>query len=89
MTNNIGNDMKSFNQQLFSMDIEDLKLTKDLITDLIKNKIKSTLKVGMNVFIVQKTKKTSGVITKINQKKCLVKSGMTTYQVPMSMLEAA
>jgi len=89
MTNNIGNDMKSFNQQLFSMDIEDLKLTKDLISDLIKNKIKSTLKVGMNVFIVQKTKKTSGVITKINQKKCLVKSGMTTYQVPMSMLEAA
>ena len=89
MTNNIGNDMKSFNQQLFSMDIEDLKLTKDLITDIIKNKIKSTLKVGMNVFIVQKTKKTPGVITKINQKKCLVKSGMTTYQVPMSMLEAA
>ena len=89
MTNNIGNEMKSFNQQLFSMDIEDLKLTKDLITDIIKNKIKSTLKVGMNVFIVQKTKKTPGVITKINQKKCLVKSGMTTYQVPMSMLEVA
>ena len=89
MTNNIGNDMKSFNQQLFSMDIEDLKLTKDLISDLIKNKIKSTLKVGMNVFIVQKTKKTPGVITKINQKKCLVKSCMTTYQVPMTMLEAA
>jgi len=36
MTNNIGNDMKSFNQQLFSMDIEDLKLTKDLISDLQK-----------------------------------------------------
>ena len=89
MTNNIGNDMKSFNQQLFSMDIEDLKLTKDLITEIIKDKIKSTLKVGMNVFIVQKTKKTPGVITKINQKKCLVKSGMTTYQVPMSMLEVA
>ena len=89
MTNNIGNDMKSFNQQLFSMDIEDLKLTKDLISDLIKNKIKSTLKVGMNVFIVQKTKKTSGVITKINQKKCLVKCNFTTYQVPMAMLEVA
>ena len=43
MKNNIGNDMKSFNQQLFSMDIEDLKLTKDLITDLIKNKIKGFL----------------------------------------------
>ena len=89
MTNNIGNEIKVFNQHLFSMTVDDLKLTKDLINDLIKNKIKSTLKVGMNVFIVQKTKKTPGVITKINQKKCLVKTGMTTYQVPMSMLEAA
>ena len=89
MKNNIGDEMKTFNRHLFMMSVDDLKLTKDLINDLIKNKIKSTLKVGMNVFIVQKTKKTPGVITKINQKKCLVKSGMTTYQVPMTMLEAA
>ena len=41
---------------------------------------------------VKKTKKTPGVITKINQKKCLVKMDGaigTIYQVPFQMLEAA
>ena len=52
-------------------------------------KIKSTLKVGSKVNIVQKTKKTPGVITKIMRSKCLVKCSITTYRVPMSMLEAA
>ena len=89
MNNNIGNEMKNFNNHLFSMSVDDLKLTKDLINDLIKSKIKSILKVGMKVNIVQKTKKTPGVITKINQKKCLVKCNFTTYQVPMAMLEVA
>ena len=44
----------------------------------------------MKVNIVQKTKKTSGVIKKIMQSKCLVTiaSGVT-YRVPMSMLEVA
>jgi len=43
----------------------------------------------MNVFIVQKTKKTPGVITKIMQSKCLVDLSGRIYRVPMSMLEAA
>ena len=86
---NIGTEMNIFNKHLLSMSVDDLKITKDLINDLIKNKIKSVLKVGMKVNIVQKTKKTPGVITKINQKKCLVKVNLTTYQVPMSMLEVA
>ena len=83
-------DTNKFNQKLFSMSIEDLNNTKDLIADIIKNKIKSVMKVGMKVNVVQKTKKTSGVITKIMQSKCLVTidSG-TTYRVPMSMLEVA
>jgi hypothetical protein len=89
MQNNIGNEMKSFNQQLFSMSVDDLNLTKDLINDLIKSKVKSTLKVGMKVNVVQKTKKTPGVITKIMQSKCLVDLSGRTYRVPMSMLEAA
>ena len=89
MKNNIGNEMKNFNNHLFSMSVDELNTTKDLINDLIKSKIKSILKVGMNVNIVQKTKKTPGVITKINQKKCLVKCNFTTYQVPMAMLEVA
>ena len=83
-------DNNKFNQQLFSMSIEDLNNTKALIADIIKNKIKSVMKVGMKVNIVQKTKKTSGVIKKIMQSKCLVTiNNGTTYRVPMSMLEVA
>ena len=83
-------DTNKFNQKLFSMSIEDLNMTKDLIADIIKSKIKSVMKVGMKVNIVQKTKKTSGVIKKIMQSKCLVTiNNGTTYRVPMSMLEVA
>ena len=83
-------DTNKFNQKLFSMSIEDLNNTKDLIADIIQSKIKSVMKVGMKVNIVQKTKKTSGVIKKIMKSKCLVTiSSGTTYRVPMSMLEVA
>ena len=89
MQNNIGNEMNIFNKHLFNMSVDELNTTKDLITDLIKNKVKSILKVGMKVNVVQKTKKTPGVITKIMQSKCLVDLSGRTYRVPMSMLEAA
>ena len=82
-------DMNTFNKQLFSMSVEELNTTKDLIADIIKNKIKSEMKVGMNVNVVQKTKKTPGIITKITKARCLVKIKDMTYRVPMSMLEAA
>ena len=82
-------EMNTFNNKLFSMSIEDLNNTKDLIVDIIKNKVKSVMKVGMKVNVVQKTKKTSGVITKIMQSKCLVDLSGKIYRVPMSMLEAA
>ena len=83
-------DTNKFNQKLFSMSIEDLSNTKNLIEDIIKSKVKSVMKIGMKVNIVQKTKKTSGVIKKIMQSKCLVTIGSgVTYRVPMSMLEVA
>ena len=82
-------EMNTFNNKLFSMSIEDLNITKDLIADIIKNKVKSVMKVGMTVNVVQKTKKTSGVITKIMQSKCLVDLSGRIYRVPMSMLEVA
>ena len=44
---------------------------------------------GQKVFVVQKTKKTPGVITKINQSRCVVDMLGRSYRVPMSMLEAA
>ena len=48
---------------------------------------KSTLVVGSKVWVVQKTKKTAGVITKMNIKKALVDMNGMSYRVPFSMLE--
>jgi hypothetical protein len=48
---------------------------------------KSTLVVGSKVWVVQKTKKTAGVITKMNIKKALVDMNGMIYRVPFSMLE--
>ena len=48
---------------------------------------RATFKVGDEVYVVQKTKKTPGIITKINVKKCLVDMMGRSYRVPMAMLE--
>ena len=48
---------------------------------------KTTLVVGSKVWVVQKTKKTVGVITKMNIKKALVDMNGMIYRVPFSMLE--
>jgi hypothetical protein len=45
------------------------------------------LVVGMNVWVIQKTKRTSGVIKKINKTRCLVDMSGSQYNVPMSMIE--
>ena len=50
---------------------------------------KSSLSVGDNVFVVQKTKRTPGVITKMNIKKAIVDMNGMLYNVPFSMLELA
>ena len=72
---------------LNNMTVAQLKDTKDVIDVIVKNKLKRELLVGAEVYIVQKTKKTPGVITKIMQSRCLVKMRDMTYRVPMSMLE--
>ena len=74
-------------ETLNKMTVAQLKDTKDMIDITIKLKVKSELKVGSEVYIVQKTKKTPGVIKKIMQSRCLVKMRDMTYRVPMSMLE--
>ena len=81
--------LTEINKQLLSLNVEDLNITKDYITDLIKTKVKSMMRVGMKVNVVQKTKKTPGVITKIMNAKCLVDMSGRIYRVPMTMLEAA
>ena len=50
---------------------------------------KASLGVGDNVFVVQKTKRTPGIITKVNVKKAIVDMRGRSYSVPLSMIEAA
>ena len=50
---------------------------------------KAALSVGANVFVVQKTKKTPGVITKMKVKKAIVEMSGMSYNVPLAMLELA
>ena len=50
---------------------------------------KSALSVGSKVNVVQKTKKTLGIITKMNIKKAVVDMNGILYNVPFSMLELA
>ena len=76
-------------EQLDSLSVTQLKNTKDIIDVMIKNKVKNEMKVGMNVNVVQKTKKTPGIITKIMNARCLVDLSGKVYRVQMSMLEAA
>ena len=76
-------------KMLTDMNINQLNDTKTMIDSLIKSKVRNEMKVGTKVLVVQKTKKTPGVITKIMNSKCLVDLSGRIYRVPMSMLEAA
>jgi len=77
--------IKSLNE----MSITQLNDTKAMIDTLIKQKVRSEMTVGTKVNVVQKTKKTPGVITKIMNTKCLVDLSGRVYRVPMTMLEVA
>ena len=50
---------------------------------------KATLNVGDNVWVVQKTKRTAGVIEKVNIKRAIVNMQGSNYNVPLSMIEVA
>jgi uncharacterized protein YwbE len=79
-------------KDIMGMSLAELNALTSFVNEVKVINAKSTLEVGMKVNIVQKTKKTPGTITKVNQKKCLVKiDGAigTIYTVPMKMLEAA
>ena len=75
--------------QLMGLTLSELTQVQSLIQEVKTMKAKAALSVGANVFVVQKTKKTPGVIEKINQKKALVRLSGTLYNVPFSLLEAA
>ena len=57
--------------------------------NVMTNQSKATLNVGDDVWVVQKTKRTPGVIKKVNIKRAIVDMQGSSYNVPLSMIEAA
>tara|TARA_R110002126_G_scaffold83554_1_gene203800 strand:- start:195 stop:602 length:408 start_codon:yes stop_codon:yes gene_type:complete len=82
-------DLDDIRQAMLALDTADLNEIIDLAHDLKTLKCRVSLKVGQNVFVVQKTKRTAGIIEKINQKKAQVRMRGSIYNVPFSMIEAA
>ena len=80
---------QSLLNQISSIDnLEDLMFLNEFVMDT-RNKLgKNTLYVGSKVWVVQKTKRTAGVITKMKVKKALVEMNGMLYNVPFSMMES-
>ena len=55
----------------------------------METQTKASLSVGDDVWVVQKTKRTAGTITKVNVKRAIVNMQGRSYNVPLSMIEAA
>ena len=81
--------LSKINDQLMGLSLTELNQILDMVYDIKTLKAKSVLTVGANVFVVQKTKKTPGVVEKINQTRAIVNMKGRRYTVPFSMLEAA
>jgi len=91
-------DLNDIRQAMLALDTADLN---DISADFLLNDIidlahelktlkgRANLKVGQDVWVVQKTKRTAGIIEKINQKKAQVRMRGSIYNVPFSMIEAA
>lgn len=80
---------KVMQKELMSMNLTELNNVISIINDIKVLKAKTALSVGANVFVVQKTKKTPGIIKKLNQTRAIVDMKGKSYNVPFSMLEAA
>ena len=82
-------ELTDIRQAMLALDTADLNEIIDLAHDLKTLKCRVSLKVGQNVWVVQKTKRTAGIIEKINQKKAQVRMLGGIYNVPFAMIEAA
>ena len=68
---------QSLLKEIKGLELDELMLLSNYIMDVRSDKGRNTMSVGSEVYVVQKTKRTKGVITKMNPKKALVKmSGM-------------
>ena len=81
--------LSKINDQLMGLSLTELNQVLDMVYDVKTLKAKSVLTVGANVFVVQKTKKTPGVIEKVNQTRAIVNMKGRSYNVPFTMLEVA
>ena len=80
--------LKKVNDQLMGLTISELNTVQSMISDIKTMKAKSGLVVGGKVFVVQRTKKTLGVVEKINKTRAVIDMKGRSYSVPFSMLEA-
>ena len=60
-----------------------------LIRRRMESLVAVELTIGCQVYVVQKTKKTLGTVTKINKSRAVVELPQGSYRVPLSMLEVA
>ena len=82
-------ELTDIKQAMLALDTADLNEIIDLAHDLKTLKGRVSLKVGQNVWVVQKTKRTAGIIEKVNLKKAQVRMRGSIYNVPFAMIEAA
>ena len=68
--------------------LDTLNELSSLINDCKTMLGRTTLSEGSQVWVVQKTKRTPGVITKMNRTKAVVDMNGMSYRVPFSMLTA-
>jgi hypothetical protein len=84
-----GMKMKSIKTEISKIDnLTELNALSTYIKECKAHLGRTTLGVGMEVWVVQKTKRTAGIITKMKVKKANVDMRGASYSVPFSMLEA-
>ena len=69
--------------------LQDLMELNKFVMTTRSNLGKTTLSVGDKVYVVQKTKRTPGTVTKVKRTRCVVDMQGGSYNVPLSMIEVA
>ena len=91
-TNKKGKNMTKTNLKDYIRNINSLSELNELTSFISEMKTmlgKTSISVGDKVWVVQKTKKTAGVVKKMNIKKAVVDMNGFSFRVPFSMLELA
>ena len=79
-------ELTDIKQAMLALDTTDLNDIIELAHELKTLKGRTSLKVGQDVWVVQKTKRTAGIIEKINQKKAQVRMRGSIYNVPFNIM---